>query len=353
MLLACLTREVYPEKAGFTLELTAENFNSTISQVTSSAYVLVEYFAPWCPHCQRFKPQYERVAALFNAEPKPAPEVLVANVDCVAQATLCKRFDIKSYPTMLFGHPENFAGDGKHAAKVPHKENSAEGMLKWLNERLGQNHQLSTDTTYGHTYNELGEGLKESPPERGKSPAPAVFNTRVDLPDVEKATILSFEYMFTGELVVAHNRRPFVEWVQLLAKTHPLPRCRAGSKSLLAELDVLWPRYNGSTPSPRLRTWRVCGKQADALREWGSCKGSLSVTRGYSCGLWMLFHTLAAHSAADGGAMWMEGVRSFVSAFFNCNECRTHFLEQATTEDAKKVQTKRDAVMWMWATHNN
>jgi hypothetical protein len=38
-----------------------------------------------CPHCQRFKPQYEHVAALFNTEPRTSPDVVVGAVDCVDQ----------------------------------------------------------------------------------------------------------------------------------------------------------------------------------------------------------------------------------------------------------------------------
>lgn len=46
------------------------------------------------------------------------------------------------------------------------------------------------------------------------------------------------------------------------------------------------------------------------LQPWGSCQGSSPGTRGYTCGLWLLFHTLAAHVTGDtGGALWMAAVK--------------------------------------------
>ena len=47
------------------------------------------------------------------------------------------------------------------------------------------------------------------------------------------------------------------------------------------------------------------------MQEYGSCKGSREGTRGYSCGLWLLLHSLAAHvkPEASGGAFFMASLR--------------------------------------------
>ncbi len=46
------------------------------------------------------------------------------------------------------------------------------------------------------------------------------------------------------------------------------------------------------------------------LQDWGSCRGSSPGTRGYTCALWLLFHSLAAHVTGDtGGALWMAAVK--------------------------------------------
>jgi thiol oxidase len=48
----------------------------------------------------------------------------------------------------------------------------------------------------------------------------------------------------------------------------------------------------------------------DARQSWRSCKGSQPNSRGYTCGLWLLFHSLAAHIEGDtAGVLWMTAVR--------------------------------------------
>jgi hypothetical protein len=56
-----------------------------------------------------------------------------------------------------------------------------------------------------------------------------------------------------------------------------------------------------------------------AGQEWGSCKGSRENSRGFTCGLWLLLHTLAARSRPEdtGGAFWMTAVR--LGGFIACS----------------------------------
>lgn len=44
--------------------------------------------------------------------------------------------------------------------------------------------------------------------------------------------------------------------------------------------------------------------------------------------------------------------RGFVEHFFQCTECSEHFLQLARDKTAAAVQTREDAVRWMWRTHN-
>ena len=47
------------------------------------------------------------------------------------------------------------------------------------------------------------------------------------------------------------------------------------------------------------------------FQDWDECKGSKPGRRGYTCGLWMLLHSLAANTQPEhsGGAFWMTAVR--------------------------------------------
>ena len=57
------------------------------------------------------------------------------------------------------------------------------------------------------------------------------------------------------------------------------------------------------------------------VQEWGSCRGSRETSRGYTCGLWLLLHSLAARSTPPEtvGAFWMAAVRCSLLA-----QCFSH-----------------------------
>lgn len=72
----------------------------------------------------------------------------------------------------------------------------------------------------------------------------------------------------------------------------------------------------------------------------------------FSCGLWQLFHSLAARLDAGEGGAALAALDGFVDVGFQCDECRRHFLEASAAPDAVAVATRRDAVLWLWGMHN-
>lgn len=86
------------------------------------------------------------------------------------------------------------------------------------------------------------------------------------------------------------------------------------------------------------------------------CQGSKSGLRGYSCGLWTLFHYLTVRAAnADATKDPVEVLRAihgYVKNFFGCSHCSEHFQEMAKRRNIWKVESKSDAVLWLWDAHN-
>ena len=68
--------------------------------LTNRGTWLVEYYAPWCPHCRAFAPKWHELVQRvdFMAQETENPFTL-ARVDCVEEAELCGQEHITGYPS--------------------------------------------------------------------------------------------------------------------------------------------------------------------------------------------------------------------------------------------------------------
>lgn len=80
-------------------ELTDASFAPTLKEKTN---MFVMFFAPWCGHCKRLAPTFNKLAV----ELKGSKDVYVAKVDCTAQSETCKKYGVRGYPTL-----KHFSGD--------------------------------------------------------------------------------------------------------------------------------------------------------------------------------------------------------------------------------------------------
>lgn len=95
--------------------------------------------------------------------------------------------------------------------------------------------------------------------------------------------------------------------------------------------------------------WYMCNKEWSRFKVgWKQCKGTWPGKRGYTCGLWNTFHMLAAQSTDESALSDLQTVRSVISHFFDCVECRDHFMQVPVPE----IKTRRDAQLWWWNAHN-
>ncbi|XP_065090794.1 protein disulfide-isomerase A5 [Ochlerotatus camptorhynchus] len=61
-------------------------------------HVLVMFYAPWCGHCKRAKPEFANAAEQFKDDPK----VALAAVDCTRHSGVCSAYEVRGYPTMKY-----------------------------------------------------------------------------------------------------------------------------------------------------------------------------------------------------------------------------------------------------------
>jgi protein disulfide-isomerase A1 len=101
---------------------TKENLTSILEQ---NDYVLVEFYAPWCGHCKRLAPEYEKAATTLKGR------VVLVKVDATVENELAEKYDIQGYPTLIF-----FSEKGKKSTEYD-GERTANGIAKWCLKKSG------------------------------------------------------------------------------------------------------------------------------------------------------------------------------------------------------------------------
>ena len=78
--------------------------------------ILLEFYAPWCSHCNNFKPAYHEVAADLTKN----DAFRVGMCDITANAAMSGRFDVREIPALfMYKHGELYKYSGPfHASAV-------------------------------------------------------------------------------------------------------------------------------------------------------------------------------------------------------------------------------------------
>jgi len=86
---------VYSVRAdGDVVALTESNFDEKMAQYDIA---LVKFYAPWCGHCKRLAPDFEKAATKLKTNDPP---VTLIDVDCDAEKDLCQKYSVSGYPTL-------------------------------------------------------------------------------------------------------------------------------------------------------------------------------------------------------------------------------------------------------------
>ncbi|GAB6019292.1 hypothetical protein CHUAL_000887 [Chamberlinius hualienensis] len=129
-----------PEKPWHETESSVHHLDETTfkSLLKKKKHALVMFYAPWCGHCKRAKPEFEDAAGQLQDD----LQVAFAAVDCTTHTALCNAYNVRGFPSIkYFNYLKNeteysgdrtsesfvnFMKDPAHPSAVPKEPSPAE-----------------------------------------------------------------------------------------------------------------------------------------------------------------------------------------------------------------------------------
>jgi protein disulfide-isomerase A6 len=121
--------------------LDSSNFDSYV--LDQNKHALVEFYAPWCGHCKKLAPVWEKLATVFKNE----PSVVIANVDADKHKDLGTKYGVSGFPTIKF-----YGKDSKEGKPYNGGRDLAD-LVKYINQEAGTKRTIEgrLDETAGRT----------------------------------------------------------------------------------------------------------------------------------------------------------------------------------------------------------
>jgi len=356
---------------------------------------VVEFYAHWCHHCQHFKPKYIEFAKDLLQKQQEAGDdkkdfVQVFAISCVPNRNICSDSSINGYPTVKLFPAFSNKGETISQGKV-----YAKHILKELGLASSNKDKDGTTDPLGGNVNIRGIGADGGGDGIGKVQLGVVKKSSLSLHHFTPRTMqetmddamLSFEFVLRTGIFTSNGSLEssasiaLKEFLQLATKAL---RLSTSSSNVSAFIDGLWKesstivqsnsdliRVLDSLPHPNAGTVKVAGFP-NGVKGWSPA--CLQHGTGYTCGLWTLFHLLTV-----GSVEWnkqqtdpnlriptmdvAERIRNFIEHFFQCDECRVHFLKEydscghdrcnrLSTDQSPTLEEGKQLVLWLYETHN-
>ncbi|EED16878.1 disulfide isomerase, putative [Talaromyces stipitatus ATCC 10500] len=127
-------------KSSPVLQVDAKNFNSLINKSNHTS--IVEFYAPWCGHCQNLKPAYEKAAKNLEGLAK----VAAVNCDDDENKAFCGQMGVQGFPTLKIIVPGK--KPGKPRVEDYQGQRSAKAIVDAVVERIPNHVKKLTDKDY-------------------------------------------------------------------------------------------------------------------------------------------------------------------------------------------------------------
>lgn len=155
----------------FTAASAVELTDHTWDEVTAGKTVFAKFYAPWCGHCKKLKPEWEKLRH---------DNVVIAEVDCTSEKTICTKYGVKGFPTIKYGDPnhmEDYKGGRTYSALDAHLQSLGPPCDVKTREHCSDEHVKSLDEYEKLSDSELEDLLEEE------------ANARKEIEDTFKAEV--------------------------------------------------------------------------------------------------------------------------------------------------------------------
>jgi len=106
------------------LVLTNDNYKETLEK--NAEGILVEFYAPWCGHCKKLEPEWDKAAEQLHSDGIKIP---LSKVDATVESTLSNEVGVSGYPTIKWCVASKCADyDGPR---------QADGIVQWVKTMTG------------------------------------------------------------------------------------------------------------------------------------------------------------------------------------------------------------------------
>eukprot|EP00163_Fabomonas_tropica_P011890 TRINITY_DN2285_c0_g1_i1.p1 TRINITY_DN2285_c0_g1~~TRINITY_DN2285_c0_g1_i1.p1 ORF type:complete len:489 (+),score=191.04 TRINITY_DN2285_c0_g1_i1:245-1711(+) len=107
--------------------LTKDNFDHFIG---ANPVTLVEFYAPWCGHCKRLEPEYNKAAELLGAN----EDVALSKVDATEEPELAQEHGVRGYPTLKVFRKNK---EGERKVSEYNGPRDAKGIAAYMEKQAG------------------------------------------------------------------------------------------------------------------------------------------------------------------------------------------------------------------------
>lgn len=272
-------------------------------------------------------------------------------VSCVPHKSLCNDFKIRGYPSLRL-----FPAKSINGTDLPRNQLHPSSILQQLG--------LTTDVYSSKNHGGVGDAM------------PGVVNTKPhflarSIRECYQDAHLSLDFLLRNGVYMAEGAlgakaaASLIHFLQVCSRAlpasssiHPLIQGLLLHSQDIVKSDLeLVHVLEGLDVSPPVPTW------SDGCLQHGT---------GYTCGLWTLFHIVTVGTVA-----WNRGagdpelrvrtlevadsIRNLIEHFFQCDECRLHFLQEydacghdrcnRLTMDVQTIERDKELVLWLYETH--